>query len=188
METKRLLIILGIVLIALPLVQTASALSVFVHNLDMPIVGAEITYTVYNNTTGYTWYANYTILPESKGIEIPLPEIFHENDMISVGMNMTSPYYTVEGTNVARLGDGGMNVTFSLGHNVPYDIPEDYYMTHPVGPPIAPGGNATTRYLDPVLTQAYADGYRDGLNVHQHPALSQVYANGYSDGLHAHQP
>lgn len=79
METKRLLIILGIVLMVMPLIQTANALSMFVHNTDIPVEGARVTYTVYNNATNYTWYINRTIPADSKEIEILLPEIFREN-------------------------------------------------------------------------------------------------------------
>lgn len=103
----------AVVLAVLTLTQTASALSVFVHNSNVPPQGAQVQYIVRDTTARY-YYIFYRTVTTDGEIELPLPVQFEQGDIVTVTDNMTSPYVRSELSEAGALGDQGVDVWFNL--------------------------------------------------------------------------
>ncbi len=114
MKTKQMLITMALVLMALCSVQTASALSVFVHNHNVPAEGAQITYTVRDESIRYMYTFHRLVTPGSGEIELTLPVIFQEGDTVTVSMSMTNPFELVQDTDSAVMGLEGVDAWYDL--------------------------------------------------------------------------
>lgn len=108
---KAILSLVALLLVACS-IQTASALSVFVHNSNVP-PNAQVTYEVRDSTARY-YYLFHRSLTGDGQIELPLPVQFEQGDTVTIAVNMTSPYVVAYGSDPGALGDQGIDVWFSL--------------------------------------------------------------------------
>jgi|SRR4051812_26078729 len=111
---KTALITIVLILVALTLVQTASAASVFVHNESIPAGGAIVTYTVNDHTARYIYTFHRTVTVDKPDIELPLPQQFQVYDMVSVRMDSSQPFQISQDTDAAVLGDYGIDAWFDF--------------------------------------------------------------------------
>ncbi len=86
----------------------------FIHNHNVPAEGAQITYTVKDESIRYMYTFHRLVTPGSGEIELALPVIFQEGDTVTVSMSMTSPYEMVQGTDRAVMGMEGVDAWFDL--------------------------------------------------------------------------
>jgi hypothetical protein len=114
MKTKQMFITMAVVLMALSLAQSASAVSVFVHNAHATVIGVDVTYTVNDHTARYIYTFHRTISADRSDIELALPAQFQPLDRVSVSMDVTSPYQLSEESGEDIFGDLGVDVWFDL--------------------------------------------------------------------------
>lgn len=99
------------VVMAISTVQSASALSIFAHNRNIPLLGADITYTVRDKTIQYMYVFHRHLNWDSRTVELPLPDRFQEGDLLTVTLlNPNDSYF--QRSEAAELGNGGMDIWF----------------------------------------------------------------------------
>jgi len=111
---KFILISAAVVLLAIT-AQSACAMSVFVHNEQVPAGGAVAVYTVDDHTARYVYTFHRVVTVDRPDIELPLPQQFQTYDMVSVSMEMTAPYAVSSDTDPAVLGSLGIDAWFDMG-------------------------------------------------------------------------
>jgi hypothetical protein len=100
------------------IVQSAQALSVFVHNANIPLHGAHVTYAVRDHSIQYTYVFHKNLNSNSYDIELPLPDVFKNGDNVSVTLyNPGAKYF--QPSEIGRMGNGGIDVWFFVA---PYNL------------------------------------------------------------------
>jgi hypothetical protein len=113
MRTK-LTAIMAAVVVAMSLVQSANALSIFVHNGHIPLQGALVRYVVYDVIPWHGYIFDRHLTYETPDVELSLPDAVKPGALIIVTMEEKFPDDFGYRSNLVVMGEGGLEVGFNL--------------------------------------------------------------------------
>ncbi len=114
MMKQTLVAFTAIALTALTLVQTASAMSVFAHNENVPPGAAQVAYTINDHRARYAYAFHKFLTLDRPDVELPLPSQFQTYDRVTVALDMSSPFEKSQTSDAGILGDLGVDAWFDL--------------------------------------------------------------------------